>query len=116
MGQMIAAQSTFIPPPEDADPPVLWGVEAHARAMLSAAAGLGVEPETLTLRDESVEHYLADLQENLGPLVAVRAATEASGRWPAVQAQLRDLYDEANGATDGSMAIDVGYLVIIAQA
>jgi SAM-dependent methyltransferase len=116
MGQMIAAQSTFIPPPEDADPPVLWGVEAHAQAMLSAAAGLGVEPETLTLRDESVEHYLADLQENLGPLVAVRAATEASGGWPAVQAQLRDLYDEANGATDGSMAIDVGYLVIIAQA
>jgi SAM-dependent methyltransferase len=116
MGRMIAAQSTFIPPPVDAESPVLWGVEAHAREMLAGASELSVEPATLTLLDESVEHYLTNLQQTLGPLVAARAALEADGRWSQAQAQLHDLYSEANSAGDGSMAIDVGYLLILAQA
>lgn len=116
MGRMLAAQSTFIPPPAAAESPVLWGVEAHAHEMLAGAARLSFEPATLTLLDESVEHYLAGLEEHLGPLVAARAALEAAGRWPQAQAQLRDLYAGANGATDGSMAIDVGYLLLLAQA
>jgi ubiquinone/menaquinone biosynthesis C-methylase UbiE len=115
MGRMIGLQSTFITPPADAAPPVQWGEEAHARAMLAGAAELTVEPATVTLVDESVEHYLAKLQENLGPLIAARAALEADGRWSQAQAQLHDLYAGANGATDGSMAIDVGYLLILAR-
>lgn len=115
MGRMIAAQSTFIPPPEDAQSPVLWGVEAHARDMLAGAAALSFEPATVTLLDESVEHYLGNLEENLGPLVAARAALEAAGRWPQAQAQLHELYAGANHATDGSMAIDAGYLLILAE-
>jgi ubiquinone/menaquinone biosynthesis C-methylase UbiE len=116
MGRMIALQSTFISPPTDAEPPVMWGVEAHARAMLDGAEQVSVEPATVALVDESVEHYLANLEVSLGPLVAARAALEADGRWPASRAQLHDLYSEANSATDGSMAIDVGYLLILAQA
>ncbi|HWF24478.1 MAG TPA: class I SAM-dependent methyltransferase [Solirubrobacteraceae bacterium] len=116
MGRMIAAQSTFIPPPEDAESPVLWGTEEHAREMLAGAAELSFELATVTLRDESVEHYLANLEHNLGPLVAARAALEADGRWPQAQAQLHELYAGANAATDGSMAIDVGYLLILARA
>jgi len=116
MGQMLAAQATFIPPPGDAASPVLWGVEAHARAMLAGASSLTIEPATVTLLDESVEHYLTNLQQHLGPLVAARAALEADGRWPAAQAQLHDLYAAANRATDGTMSIDVGYLLILAEA
>jgi ubiquinone/menaquinone biosynthesis C-methylase UbiE len=115
MGQMIAAQGTFIPPPEGAESPVLWGVEEHARAMLSGAAELSFEPATITFRDESVEHYLTNLQERLGPLIAARAALEAAGRWPEAQAQIRDFYAAANSATDGSMSVDAGYLLILAQ-
>ena len=116
MGRMIAAQGTFIPPPAGAESPVQWGVEAPAREMLAGAAQLSFEPATITFRDESVEHYLANLRENLGPLIAARAALEADGRWPQAQAQLRDLYTEANTATDGSMTVDAGYLLILAQA
>ncbi|MEA2198199.1 MAG: hypothetical protein QOJ25_2250 [Solirubrobacteraceae bacterium] len=116
MGRMIAAQGTFIPPPEDAQSPVLWGSEAHAREMLAGAAELSIEPATVTLVDESVDHYLANLEQNLGPLVAARAALEAAGRWTEARAMLQELYAGANRATDGSMAIDVGYLLIVAQA
>jgi hypothetical protein len=84
--------------------------------MLAGAAELSIEPATVTLRDESVDHYLANLEHNLGPLVAARAALEADGRWPQAQAQLHELYVGANAATDGSMAIDVGYLLILARA
>jgi ubiquinone/menaquinone biosynthesis C-methylase UbiE len=115
MGQMIAAQGTFIPPPEGAESPVLWGVEEHARAMLSGAAQLTFEPAAVTFRDESVEHYVANLQERLGPLIAARAALEAAGRWPEAQAQIQGFYTEANHSSDGSMAVDAGYLLILAQ-
>ena len=97
MGQMLAAQGTFIPPPAGAASPVLWGVEEHARAMLAGAAALSFEPATVTLVDESVEHYLANLQEHLGPLIAARAALEANGRWPEARARLHDMYAAANG-------------------
>jgi ubiquinone/menaquinone biosynthesis C-methylase UbiE len=116
MGGMIAAPARFIPPPEEAESPVLWGVEEHARAMLSGAAELSFEPATITFRDESVEHYLGTIQETLGPLIAVRAALEPAGRWPEAQAQLRDLWTAANRATDGTMSVDAGYLLILAQA
>ncbi|HWF72644.1 MAG TPA: class I SAM-dependent methyltransferase [Solirubrobacteraceae bacterium] len=116
MGRMIAAQSTFIPPPTGAESPVLWGVQAHARDALAAASELSFESATVTLVDESVEHYVTNLESMLGPLIAARAALEADGRWPQAQAQLHDLYAEANGATDGSMSIDVGYLLILARA
>jgi SAM-dependent methyltransferase len=116
MGQMIATQSTFIPPPSEAQSPGLWGEEEHARAMLAGAARITFEHGTVPLVDDSVEHYLARIQESLGPLVAARAALEADGRWPEAQAQLHDLYTGANSATDGSMAIDVAYLLTVAQA
>jgi SAM-dependent methyltransferase len=115
MGQMIAAQGTFIPPPEGAESPALWGDEEHARAMLAGASELTIEPGTVTFRDESVEHYLAGLQERLGPLMAARAALDADGRWPQAQAQLHDLYSQANTATDGSMSVDAAYLLILAR-
>jgi SAM-dependent methyltransferase len=116
MGRMIAAQATFIPPPEGAESPALWGVEEHARAALSGAQELSFEAATITFRDESVDHYVTTMQERLGPLMAARAALEADGRWPQAQAQLYDLYSQANTATDGTMSIDAGYLVILAQA
>ena len=116
MSRMIASQALFIPPPEGAEPPPLWGEESHVRELLAGAAELAVEPDTLTLRDESVDHYLATLQASLGPLVAVKAASEAAGRWPEAQAMLHGLWDAANTATDGSMAVDAGYLVIVARA
>lgn len=115
MGQMLRAQATFIPPPDDAESPVLWGVEEHARAALAGAAAVSFEPATVTIRDESIDHYLTKLQENLGPLVAARAALEHSGRWPEAHAQLRGMYADANTATDGTMEIEVGYLLILAQ-
>jgi len=116
MGQMLAAQATFIPPPDDAISPVLWGVEEHAREMLAGAAALSFEPATVPLVDESVEHYVSSLQERLGPLMAARAALQADGRWPEAEAQLQGLYNAANRATDGTMAVDAGYLLIIAEA
>ena len=84
--------------------------------MLAGAAQLSFAPAQVTLVDESVEHYLENLQDHLGPLVAARAALQAAGRWPEAQARLLDLYAGANRATDGTMAIDAGYLLILAQA
>jgi SAM-dependent methyltransferase len=116
MGRMLAAQRTFIPPPDGAGSPEQWGTEEHARAMLAGAERVAFELAFVALVDESVEHYLATLQDRLGPLVAARAALEAAGRWPEAEARLRDLYTGANRATDGTMAIDAAYLTVLARA
>jgi len=115
MGQMLAAQATFIPPPVDAVSPVLWGVEEHAREMLAAASSLSFEPGAIRLLDESVEHYVESLEQRLGPLIAARAALEANGRWEEAKGRLEGFYTAANTATDGTMAVDAGYLLILAQ-
>lgn len=114
MGRMIAAPG--LPTPDGGESPVLWGVEEHARAALAGAQELSFEPATVTFRAQSVEDYLASLQENLGPLIAARAALEAAGRWPEAEARLHDLYAGANKATDGTMSVDAEYLLILARA
>ena len=116
MGRMVAAPASFIPPPEGADPPARGGDEARVREVLAGAASIAIEADTLTLRDESVDHYVATLGTSLGPIMAFQAAAEAAGRGSEAQAMLRQLYDGANTATDGSMSVDAGYLVIVAQA
>lgn len=116
MGRMIGATATFLPVPDEADPPARWGDPEHIRQLLAGAAEVSIEPDTLTLADESVEHYLSTLQTSLGPVVAVRAAAEAAGRLDEAEAFLRDLHTGANTATDGSMSIDVGYLHVLARA
>ena len=115
MARMIAAQSTFIPPPADAESPVLWGDEDHARAMLANAEEVSFERATITFSAESAEDFLAHIIEQLPPVVAARAALEGDGRWPEARARLHDLWAGANRATDGTFAVD-DYLLISAQA
>ena len=83
--------------------------------MLADATQLSFEPSKVTLVDESVEHYVTTLELHLGPLIAARAALEAAGRWPEMQASLRGLYAASNRATDGTMRVDADYLLTTAR-
>ncbi len=84
--------------------------------MLAGAAQITFEPGIVTLADESVEHYVAMLQDRLGPLIAARAQLQGAGRWEEAEATLHDLYTRANRATDGTMTVDAPYLLILARA
>jgi ubiquinone/menaquinone biosynthesis C-methylase UbiE len=72
IGKMFQRMSQFAPPPpEGAQPPVLWGTEEHVRELL----GDGVEfaRHDVEWVDESAEAYADFMEKSFPPLVAARA-------------------------------------------
>jgi len=95
MGRFFKTVGAFMPPPPPiAQPPLLWGDEAHVRELF---AGTGVE---LEFQRESVEPAaFASADEafewtttRFGPLIMARQMLEASGRWDELRAALTPLY------------------------
>ena len=99
------------PPPEGFQPPILWGVEDHVRGLFTAAgATLTCSLETIQVEGDSVEAWIAEEEQRLGPIILAREALEAEGRWPEVRAQLVAQTEAANLATDGSLLLEPEYL------
>ena len=76
-------------------PPTLWGTEAHV-AELFEGTGIELEfdrdtvaPQPFESTDEAVEF----ITTKFGPMIMAQQLTEASGRWPELQAQLAELYE-----------------------
>jgi hypothetical protein len=113
---MFKTVAQHIPPPPEATPPVMWGVEDHVRRLF---APHGVELEfaraSVLFEDESPEAFFEDSTRKLGPLVLARAALEPQGKWPALRHDLLDLYNRLNTSTDGSYRAEGEYLVTIAR-
>jgi len=96
MGTFFRTVGAYLPPPSPlAEPPALWGSEAHLKGLF---AGTGIElefereavtPEPFESTDAAVEFSVT----KFGPMMMARQLTEASGRWPELRAQLADLYE-----------------------
>jgi SAM-dependent methyltransferase len=91
-GGLFAVIGRHLPPlPPFAQPPVLWGTEAHVRKIF---AGTGIDLAFAVERipakpgialEESVGRYLG----SFSPIVTARALLEPAGRWEALEAELR---------------------------
>lgn len=119
IGQMFAILSRYLPaPPPFASPPPLWGSEEHV-SDLFAAAGDGIELEferaTNPFRFPSIEEYMAFFEERYGPSLKTKERLTAEGTWEPCQAELRELYESLNRATDGSVHLESEYLLTIAR-
>jgi len=100
-GQMFRALGSFAPPPPPfAEPPLLWGDEAHVRSLFDDT-GIVLEFATETVpftpfpsAEEAVDWNAA----NFGPIIMLRAYLEPQGRWKACRERLIALFDpEAEG-------------------
>jgi hypothetical protein len=95
-------------PPPSAEPPVLWGSEAHVTELF---AGTGIE---LTFERELLEPAIYESAEaaiefhttKFGPLIMARRLAEESGRWPELRAELEAFHDRAESAE---------YLVVVGR-
>jgi SAM-dependent methyltransferase len=95
-GMFFKAVGSFLPPPSPlAEPPLLWGSEAHVEELFD---GTGIEldftrdvvtPAEFESTDAAIEFTTA----KFGPLIMARQCTEASGRWPELRATLATLYE-----------------------
>jgi SAM-dependent methyltransferase len=103
------------PPPEGFVSPVTWGVENDVLERFAAA---GIAPEQVTMQRArwrfvhpgAPTELLADFRDFYGPTMNAYAAAAAAGRTDALHAELGDLFDRENTATDGSTSIPATYL------
>jgi len=54
------------------------------------------------------------METNYGPTISARARLLAEGQWETCRAEIIDLMERLNIATDGTMHVDAEYLVVIA--
>ena len=102
-------------PSPEAQPPVLWGNEDHARQLLEAQ-GLEVEFDRgeVAFRAESIPGYMDMMEANFGPLVTAREVLGEDG-WAPVRAEIIELEERLNRADDGSMDVAGQYLTVVAR-
>jgi ubiquinone/menaquinone biosynthesis C-methylase UbiE len=114
IGQMFGIMARYMPaPPAFASAPPLWGYEPHVRELFAG------HPVTLSFRRasnlfafESVDAYQTFFEERYGPTIKAQERLAADGRWDECRAELRELFDRMNTATDGTCRIHAEYVVI----
>jgi SAM-dependent methyltransferase len=115
-GQMFKTVGSYMPPPPpELQPATLWGTEQHMRELFDPhGVELRFERGNVTFEAESPEAWLEYNERVLGPMVMARAALEPQGKWDALRADLRDLYERLNLAQDGAFRTEGEYLITIA--
>jgi SAM-dependent methyltransferase len=109
-----AAMAAYVPAPEGIPPASEWGSEPVVEARLAGLAGsLELGRRTLRWEFSSPEAAAALFAENAGPHVALAQAL--GERYADFQSDWLALLDELNTASDGSVALDCEYLLVVAR-
>ncbi len=114
-GEMFKTVGAYVPPPPDfAQPPALWGEEAHVREMLEPhGLELEFDREITVFEKPSVEEFTSYYEEKFGPIVTAKAAV--GDRWPELRSDLVTLNESMNTADDGSCRVEAEYLVTVGR-
>jgi SAM-dependent methyltransferase len=109
IGDVFAASASHMPPPPDfAEPPILWGTEDHVREMFPGASGFEFERHSATVEWESPRAWADYFFERFGPLVTAR---ELLGeRFGDLAETLIGIYEKRNEASDGTLRLPQEYL------
>ena len=112
VGDVFAASASYMPPPPDfAEPPILWGTEEHVRQMFPGASDFEFERHSATIEWESTREWADYFYERFGPLVTAR---EMLGeRFDELGEKLIAIFEERNEAHDGSLRLPQEYLLSV---
>jgi SAM-dependent methyltransferase len=114
VGDMFRAVSRHVPPPQGVQPAVAWGDEDRVRALLGRhTSELRVQRRDCPFRFASAQACMEYFRTWYGPTVAAFRAVGDAGR-AGLEADLVQVYDEHSTADDGTCAMDVSYLEVIA--
>jgi SAM-dependent methyltransferase len=106
------------PPPEGFVSPVTWGVDHDVLERFGAAgvpaAQVSMSRETWTFAHPGPPaELLATFRDYYGPTMNAYAAARASGQEGELQAELEDLFERQNTASDGTTRIPATYLRVV---
>jgi ubiquinone/menaquinone biosynthesis C-methylase UbiE len=110
IGRMNRMVADLLPPPPDAQPPLLWGTEEHIRGLWGDA-----EFERLAIEwtDDSVESYARFMLDSFGPLLSLSAVLgERAGE---LERTYIEYLDQENEADDGTLRFHGDYLLSIVR-
>jgi ubiquinone/menaquinone biosynthesis C-methylase UbiE len=116
LGRQIDIASGYAPaPPGEIPSPLAWGEPEVVRERLAGLAGsVELQPRMVPTRFDSKQAAREFQERYNGPLIALRN-TLPPERYGALMTQLEELVDQFNRATDGTVAIDVEYLLVVAR-
>jgi SAM-dependent methyltransferase len=114
-GQFFAAVGRHVPPPPDfAQPPILWGREDHVRELLEPhGLELEFQREVVVFTKSSADELATFYETKFGPVVMAKAAL--GDGWPALRSDMVEVFEQANTATDGTFRIEAEYLVTVGR-
>jgi hypothetical protein len=99
------------PPPDFAEPPILWGTEAHVREMFPEAEGFEFERHSATIEWDSTRAWADYFFERFGPLVTAREML--GDRFAELGERLVEIFEKRNEASDGSLRLPQEYLLSV---
>jgi hypothetical protein len=113
VGEMFRTIAKHVPPPPEARSPLLWGTEEYLSEILGAGVQLKIEPDALSMRFLSPEHYADFFIENYGPTFKAHASLDAGGQ-AAMRADLVDVATRFDRAGDGTAICPFGCIIAVA--
>ena len=114
VGDMFRAVGRHAPPPAGVQPAVLWGSEKRVQELLGPhCSDVRFTRRTCPWRFPSAQACMEYFRQWYGPTVAAfRAVGEGGGAQ--LGADLVDVFQKHNTARDGTLAVDVAYLEVVA--
>ena len=114
VGDMFRAVAKYVPPPPGVQPAVLWGTEARVKELVGPhCRELRMTRQTCPFRFPSAPACLDYFRTWYGPTVAAFSALAEADR-PKLEDELISVFERHGTATDGTLAMDVAYLEVVA--
>ena len=114
IGEMFQIMGRYLPPPPDfATAPPLWGDERHVRSLFAHHdTTMSFTRASNLFAFENVDAYQTFFEQHYGPTIKAQEKLAPEDRWSDCRAELRELFDRSNTATDGSCRIHAEYVAI----
>ncbi|TWC36973.1 methyltransferase family protein [Pseudomonas sp. SJZ079] len=113
IGQLFKTLGRHLPPAAGAQPPSLWGVEAHLQTLFGKrATAIAVTRRLFNFRYRSAAHFIEVFRTWYGPIHKAFAALPADGAG-ALERDLTELLNRMNRAGAGSLVVPSEYLEVV---
>jgi SAM-dependent methyltransferase len=116
LGALFRTMAPFAPPPPPgAQPPPLWGSEAHLRSLFGERVDLHtLQQDTLEITAFARPHdYASHFKARYGPTIAVQANARKNGREAEFEAALDQFCDDWNRGTPERARFEMQYLLAV---
>ena len=108
LGDLLRTVAKYVPPVPGVQSPLLWGTDAHVRALFEGAAAVTNTPRHFAFRYKSAEHFVDVFRTFYGPVHKAFAALDAMGQ-AALETDLLTMLRKADRGGGSGLVIPAEY-------